>query len=214
MITAAFFQFLRDLKANNRRDWFQEQKWRYERDVRQPLLEQIESLAGPLEELSPHFVADKSSLFRPHRDTRFSADKSPYKLHAAAQFRHERGKDAHAPGFYLHLEPGQVFVGGGLWRPEAANLARVRDAIVAWPQRWQEARQCGTLEGESLKRPPRGYDPEHAYGEDLKRKDFVTMTTFTEEQACDPGFSQSVLETFARMQPLLRFLCHSLDLPY
>ena len=106
-ITPALFDFFRELKANNNREWFQANKERYERQVREPLLQFVEDFGVRLAEISPHYVADarrsSGSLFRINRDVRFSADKSPYKTAAGIQFRHESGKDVHAPGFYLHL---------------------------------------------------------------------------------------------------------------
>src|SRR5262245_26395925 len=103
-------------------------------------------------------------MFRIYRDTRFSKDKIPYKTHAAAHFRHRAAReDVHAPGFYLHLEPGRSFAAAGLWHPEADALKRVRDVIVGQPRRWREATKRVKVEGAALKRPPRGYDPEHAF---------------------------------------------------
>ena len=99
------------------RDWFQENKEFYESAVKRPLLEFIEAFAPHLREISPHFRADARSLFRIHRDVRFSKDKRPYKTHAAAQFRHSAGKDVHAPGFYLHIEPGRVIGGRPSFSP-------------------------------------------------------------------------------------------------
>ena len=98
---------------------------------------------------------------------RFAPDKRPYKTNAGAHFRHEVGRDAHAPGFYLHLEPGRVFVASGVWHPDRHALTQIRDAIVAHPKRWQHVisskafRATGSLGGDSLTRHPSGYDPEH-----------------------------------------------------
>ncbi len=134
------FEFLSELKGNNTKEWFQANKERYRAEVQEPLLRFISEFADPLHAISPHFVADPrpsgGSMFRIYRDVRFSKDKSPYKTHAAAQFRHAAGKDAHAPGFYLHLEPGQVFVGAGSWHPASDALAAIRGAIVDKPARW------------------------------------------------------------------------------
>ena len=121
------FDFLRELRENNDRDWFQANKERYEHDVKEPLLGFISDFGPRIAKISPHIRADPrptgGSLFRIYRDVRFSKNKAPYKVHAAAQFRHKRGKDVHAPGYYLHLEPGQVFAGGrhlapGLGEPQ------------------------------------------------------------------------------------------------
>ena len=165
------FAFLRALGENNNREWFQANKKRFERDARDPMLRFIAEFAPHLEKISARFVADArtngGSLFRIYRDVRFSKDKRPYKTNIGAHFRHQAAKDAHAPGFYLHLEAGAVFAGSGIWHPDAPALTKIRDAIVADPKRWRRVTSAkalgtgGALGGESLKRPPRGYDPEH-----------------------------------------------------
>ena len=133
--------------------------------------------SGPLRRISQRFVADPrpsgGSMFRIYRDTRFARDKSPYKTHIGLQFRHERAKDVHAPGFYLHLEPGNVFVGAGIWHPDTKTQRAIRQAIVDDPTGWKRAtrgRKFGkthALVGDSLKRPPRDFDAEHPLVEDL-----------------------------------------------
>ncbi len=106
--------FLKQLAKNNNREWFQKNKDSYEHDVREPLLKFIEAFGPRLHKISPHFVANPSkvggSLFRIHRDTRFSRDKSPYKTHVGVQFRHERAKDVHAPGFSETCAAGKPFM--------------------------------------------------------------------------------------------------------
>ena len=196
----AFFDFLRELKANNERSWFEANKARYHADVRDPMLDFIAAFAEPLADISPHFVADPrangGSLFRIYRDTRFSPDKTPYKTNAGAHFRHAAGKDAHAPGFYLHLEPGACFAACGIWHPGGDALAEIRNAIIEDPVRWTRMTQAKafrdtfTLMGQSLQRPPRGYDAAHPLIDDLKRKDFVAATVFHEADAIRPDFLQ------------------------
>jgi uncharacterized protein (TIGR02453 family) len=218
------FRFLRQLKRNNNRDWFQANKSRYERDVRDPMLRFIADFGPRLNRISTHFIADPrpigGSLFRIHRDVRFSKDKSPYKIMAAAQFRHEDGKDVHAPGFYLHLEPASVFFGAGLWHPDNKTLAKIRDAIVENPTRWKRIisartfRSNCTLGGDSLKKPPRGYDPDHPFVEDLKRKDFVTMTAFSEEDVCSTDFLNQFTSACRRTAPFVEFLTRAVGLPF
>ena len=141
-ISPALFEFLSDLKANNDRTWFAENKQRYLESVRDPMLEFISEFAIPLAKISPHFRADSrpngGSLFRIHRDTRFSKDKSPYKTNVGAHFRHESFKDAYAPGFYLHLEPGACFAGLGIWRPDSKSLGGIRRLIAESPQEWTD----------------------------------------------------------------------------
>ncbi len=214
------FRFLRDLKRHNTREWFAAERARYESAVREPFLRFIGDFAAPLATISEHFVADPRSFFRIHRDTRFAKDKTPYKTHAAAQFRHEVGRDVHAPGFYLHLEPGNVFAGVGLWQPESEPLRKIRDAIVEDPAAWKRAahgkafRASWELDGETLSRAPRGYDPEHPLCEDLKRKDFVAMTAFSEEEACGATFLAELTKAFRAASPLMAFLTRAVGLPY
>ena len=167
-ITTALFDFLRDLRDNNDREWFAAKKGRYLAEVRDPMLDFIGAFAAPLAEISPHFVADPrpngGSLFRIYRDTRFSRDKTPYKTNAGAHFRHAAGKDAHAPGFYLHLEPGMCFAGCGVWRPDGPTVTKIREAIDVERDAWtrvttaRDFTETFELEGDSLKRPPRGYE--------------------------------------------------------
>ncbi len=218
------FQFLRELAENNEREWFQANKRRYEAEVRGPFLRFIEDFGPRLRAFAPRYVADPrpvgGSMFRIHRDVRFSKDKRPYKTAAAGHFYHERHKDAHAPGFYLGLEPGSIVAGAGIWRPDAPTLAKVRDAIVARPDAWTEAvsgpelRDRFEFRGEALKRPPRGYDPEHPLIEALKRKDFVVMTPFDEAAVCAPEFLDRFDEACRTAAPLVRFLTVAVGLPW
>ena len=135
------FAFLRDLAANNDREWFTANKARYVAEVQEPALAFVEDVGVRLPELSRHFVADArttgGSLFRIHRDVRFSKDKSPYKTNIGIQFRHARSRDVHAPGFYLNLEPDRVFMACGSWRPDRDTLHAFRTAIAAKPGRWR-----------------------------------------------------------------------------
>ena len=223
-ITPALFDFLRELKANNTRPWFEANKERYKAAVRDPMLDFIAAFARPLGEISPHFRADPrpngGSLFQIYRDTRFSRDKTPYKTNVGAHFRHAAGKDAHAPGFYLHLEPGTCFAGCGIWHPDADTLGRIRDAIVGRPERWTRItnarafRDTFELTGETLKRPPRGYDPEHELIEDLKRKDFVAITGFPEADASRPDFLARFAGIARKGAKFVGFLSEAVGVPY
>ncbi|MDH5215569.1 MAG: TIGR02453 family protein, partial [Gammaproteobacteria bacterium] len=128
-------EFLRELAANNNREWFAENKKRYEEQVLDVALNFIQSMHDPLRKIAPHFTAVPKrvggSLMRVYRDTRFSKDKIPYKTNIGIQFRHGKAKDVHAPGFYLHIHPDEVFLGAGIWRPESSALAALRDRIDA-----------------------------------------------------------------------------------
>ncbi len=222
--TPDLFRFLTRLKRNNRRDWFETHKAEYLEHVRDPMLAFIADFAPRLARISPHFVADPSpvggSMFRIYRDVRFSKDKRPYKTAATARFQHERGRDVHTPGWYLHLEPGAVYVGSGIWHPDGPALTRIRQAIVADTAAWKKVRTHRTLRtvhefsGESLRRPPRGFDPAHPFVEDLMRKDIVTFATLNEKAACAPDFVGRFAELCRGSAPLVRFLCGALEVPF
>ena len=211
------FSFLRKLKKNNSRKWFQAHKAEYESELKEPILGFIAALAPGLKRIAPSILADPrpvgGSLFRIYRDVRFSHDKSPYKTHAGAQFRHRAGKDVHAAGFYLHLEPGNVFAAGGLWRPEPEVLAKIREAIVRRPGEWRKSVSSKAfkarcyLDGERLKRTPRGFeDQPEPVVEILKWKDHCWVEDMSEKEACRPGFLKRVLDSFERGTPLMEFL--------
>ena len=218
------FDFLLELRAKNERGWFQENKGRYERHVKEPLLAFVEDFEPYLHSISEHFVADArangGSMFRIYRDVRFSKDKTPYKTQAAVHFRHEAGKSAHAPGFYLHLAPDEVFAGVGLWRPDSAALGRIRACIDEDPVGWERAVGDADftdefdLAGDSLKRPPKGFAPEHPLIEDLKRKDHVATCPFDEEEATAPGFIGSFADACRTSSPYMEFLTRAVGLPY
>ncbi len=223
-MTPKLFAFLRDLRKNNTREWFDENRPRYEGHAREPLLGFIEDFSEYLNDISCHFVADTrkvgGSLFRIHRDVRFSRDKSPYKTHAGVHFRHESARDVHAPGFYLHLEPSRVFIGAGIWHPDSSALRMIRGGIVDRPDEWVKASQGAAfakafkLEGNSLKRPPQGIDRDHPLIGDLKRKDFIGTTGRSQRQACAPEFMQDFARTCADATLFMKFLTEAVGLPF
>jgi len=224
-ITPKLFKFFCDLKKNNDREWFEANKQRYEDDVRTPLLAFIDDFAEPLYKISPHFRADArkvgGSLFRIFRDVRFSKDKSPYKTQAGVHFRHENAKDAYAPGFYLHLEPGEVFISAGIWHPETAVARQIRAAILEHPDRWKKAMKSAaftkygySLAGESLKRPPAGVEKDHPLLDDLKRKDFIAVAERTEKDACAPGFPKFFAERCKSTSAFVKFLSEAVEQPF
>ncbi len=222
--TPGFFEFLRELKANNNRPWFTAHKARYETEVRDPMLQFIADFAPRLRRISRRYLADPrpvgGSMFRIYRDIRFSPDKSPYKTNVGASFDHSAAKDMQAPGFYMHLSPGEVFVAGGLYQLDSPTAAKIRDAIAAQPQQWTRTISAPAfkahlhLGGSRLARPPRGYDPAHPLIEDLKLKSFMAVSTFTEEAACSPNFMDRFVKTCEAAGPFMRFLATAVGLPW
>ena len=222
--TPALFKFMRDLAANNDRAWFASHKDRYLEDLKDPALRFVVDFGARLVKISPHFLADPrpngGALFRIYRDIRFSKDKRPYKDHTGLHFRHEAGKSAHTPGFYLHLQPGNCFVGVGLWRPDTPTLKLILDALVADPDRWKKAiggkafREHFQVSGESLKRPPKGYDPEHPLIDVLKMKDFTAFASLTQKQVTAKGFVDEFAGLCKTGGSLVKFVCEAIGQPF
>ncbi|HXA42065.1 MAG TPA: TIGR02453 family protein [Candidatus Solibacter sp.] len=222
--TPALFDFLRQLKKHNDRKWFQENKARYEADVRDPALRFIEAIGPGLRKISPHIVADPKpvggSLFRINRDIRFSKDKSPYKTAVGISFHHDRGRSAAAPGMYVQLGPGASWSGGGVHMPGGRSLTQIRDAIVAKPSQWTKIVSDPSFstavanQGETLKRAPQGYDADHPLVEDLKRKSFVWHADFTESEVCSPEFLDSYLAACRLANPFNAFLASALGVDW
>ena len=221
-----FWLFFRDLKENNNREWFAENKDRYKDVAVAPVSAFISAIAPGLRGISPHYNADprpnKGSMFRIYRDVRFSKDKRPYKEHAAAQFRHRMGKDVHAPGFYVHLEEGNIRYGGGIWTPPSDALAKIRERIVEKPKKWQAViedktlcEQFGGIRGDGLKRPPRGFDADSPHMEDLKRKSFFAMKTLsTSDSVMTAAFVEEVISTFEAATPLMHFISDAVNVEF
>jgi uncharacterized protein (TIGR02453 family) len=209
--------FLKALRENNNREWFKANKERYEEDVLDVALHFIQAMQEPLAEIAPHFTAVPTrmggSLMRVYRDTRFSKNKTPYKTNIGIQFRHEQARDVHSPGYYVHIDPDEVFVGVGMWRPDAEPLRQIRERIAARPAEWRRAidssnfKKYFSLGGESLQRPPRGFDKEHPQIDDIKRKSFIAVRHMPVKDALKPQFQRRVETSFAYATPFMQFLC-------
>ncbi|MGB5257227.1 MAG: DUF2461 domain-containing protein [Woeseiaceae bacterium] len=216
--------FLEQLGANNNRNWFREHKSRYEEDVLDVALRFIQSMQEPLAGISKHFVALPTrvggSLMRVYRDTRFSKDKTPYKTNIGIQFRHEQAKDVHAPGYYVHIAPEQVFIGVGMWRPDPEPLKRIRERIAGKPAEWQRAvggekfRRHFSLGGESLRRPPRGFAKDQECIEDIRRKSFIAVRELAVEECLKPQFQRTVESSFSTAEPFMHFVCKAVGVKY
>ena len=221
--TPELFTFLRELKANNNREWFDVNKPRFHAEVRDPFLAFIAAWRPRLMNLSAHYVADSKpmggSLFRIYRDTRFSKNKDPYKTVASAYFPHEAGKE-NTPGIYLHLEPERCFVGIGLYQPDTTTRQTIAHTIATKPDEWlalkneKAFKKLFTFSGSSLQRVPKPYDADHPLAEDLKRKDFFVVANLTEKQVCAKDFLDKFETTCATAAPLLRFLTRTVNLAW
>lgn len=217
----ACIPFLKKLERNNNREWFAKHKGEYELNVREPALAFIEAMEPELEKISPHFraLAKKvgGSLMRVYRDTRFANDKTPYKTNIGIQFRHALGKDVHAPGYYVHIAADGCFFGAGIWRPESHVLNKIREFIADNPNAWKQAVQSSAfkreyeLHGESLKRPPRGYDADHPLIDDLKRKDFIAFKYFEAAEIENKNFAKLAAKAFSKATPFMSYLCMAVD---
>lgn len=223
MFTNATFEFLGQLAANNNKPWFEQNKPRYEALVREPALDFIEVIGPLLNTFAPQFNAIPrkvgGSLMRVYRDTRFSADKTPFKTNIGMHFRHALGKDVHAPGFYVHIATDECFLGAGCWQPEPEVLGKIRDAIAQKPEKWFAARDSLSAAGwqpwgESLSRPPRGYAADHPAIEDLKRKHFIGLMPLTQAEVVDKDFAGLAAERLAGTEPFMRYLCDALEVQF
>ncbi len=221
---ADYFRFFNELKANNNREWFNANKTRFRESVQEPLAAFVEAMGPRLKKVSKHFVADArlhgGSVFRIYKDTRFSKDKSPYKTHGAVHFRHALGKDAHAPGFYVHLATDEIFYGGGVWAPPSPALVKIRTAISKKPKAWKTAttsakfkNRFGALRGDALTRPPRGFNADDPMIDDIKRKSFFAMVDGKPAQAKKALFCDDVEAAMKDAKPLMKFLCDAIGAP-
>ncbi|MFT3915096.1 MAG: DUF2461 domain-containing protein [Anaeromyxobacteraceae bacterium] len=219
--TPALFRFLEELRLHNDRDWFARNKDRYLADVRDPMLRFVADVGPVLRKLAPRLVADPKpvggSMFRIQRDTRFAKDKSPYKTNAAAVFRHEAGRDVHAPGLYVSLGPGEVEVGGGVWHPEPEHLRLLRRSMVDSPAAWKKALGAKGVSrltwcGDVLTRTPKGYPEDHPLDAWLRKKDLAAGATLTERDALAPDFLDRCAEIRRPLTPALSVMTRAVGL--
>ena len=224
ILSPGLFRFLEDLRANNNREWFADQKPRYESDVLLPAVELVAALEKPLAKLAPMLAAvpkkHGGSIMRIYRDTRFSKDKTPYKTNVGISLRHQADSDIHAPGVYVHLEPKNCFIGAGCWRPNRKTLAQIRAAIDEDPRSWCRARDQSTkktdfeLAGDRLKTSPKGYSIDHPMIEDLRRIDFIAVAPLQEQELTSNLAIERIVARVREVRPLMRFLCSAIGEPY
>jgi uncharacterized protein (TIGR02453 family) len=206
-------QFLADLAANNDRAWFQPRKAEYERLLKRPLEALCVALAERFTAAGVPLTADPArSPFRIYRDVRFSKDKSPYKTNIGASLPWIGEGDAHAGG-YFHLEPGEAFVGGGMWHPEKASLDAFRRTLELDPARVHAAiddpsfvATFGHLNGDRLKRVPQGYRPDHPEAELLKLKDMTFGHRLSDDDIYSADLPDRLVTSLAVAVPVMRLL--------
>ena len=224
----AAFTFLRSLKKHNDREWFERNRPTYESEVRAPLGALAEEVDVRLATLAPEIVGDpKRSLFRIHRDVRFSSDKSPYKTHVACWFHHVdagRGVGTQAAhggaGFYFHMEPDRASIGGGIWMPPRPALQKLREAIDEDPGPLQKIlstpsikRQFGGLDEENkLSRMPRGYPMTHPAIDLLRHQSFTLGRELAHKDLLDSRLPDVLAREYAKLLPLVRWINAALGL--
>lgn len=216
MIHPSTLHFLAELAENNHKPWFDANKKLYASakqnclDVAASLLSEMQKLDAGLEMLQP-----KDCMFRINRDIRFSADKSPYKTHFGIAL-HIGGKKSGLAAYYLHVEPGNAFAGGGIWMPEAPVLKKIRKEIHYFPEEWLSVirnpdfiKRFNSLDVESgakLSRPPKGFDPENPALEWLKLKSFTATFPIADDLLCSEKALPMILDAWKRLMPMLHFL--------
>jgi uncharacterized protein (TIGR02453 family) len=211
-------KFLRQLKAHNEKAWFDANKPRYE-DIKEAALGFVEAAGMQLRAISPELVADArpngGSLMRIYRDIRFSKDKTPYKTHLGIHFHHRAmTEERAAPGFFLHVAPGESGVYAGVWHPDTATQQKVRAAIAADAAGWKKAKGKLTFEGESLQRVPKGFAADHPMAEDLRRKDFVAMVPLADKDVTAPDLVKRFTAACRTLAPLNAFLAEAVGIEW
>ncbi len=206
--------FFRSLKRNNRREWFQPRKHLYEQHVKAPMLELVAAINTEMAKFAPEHVTEpKEALFRIYRDTRFSADKTPYKTHVAASFQRRGGERLGTGGFYFSVSQEGIEVAAGLWHPDRDAMLMVRNHIAETHEELaaiisdKKARKLtGELQGGSLTRSPKGFDPEHPAAEFIRMKDWIFDVRLDAELATSPRIHVEIVERFRAMAPLVAYL--------
>ncbi|WP_396198866.1 DUF2461 domain-containing protein [Flavobacterium sp.] len=207
MLTKSTFEFLELLSKNNNREWFTENKKRFETENNLAKafftevftdLEKIDSL-------------EKMQVFRIYRDVRFSKNKLPYKNHFSVGF--SRTKPMLRGGMYLHIESGASFVGGGFWEPNNEDLLRIRKELELDASDLREIiadttfkKMFGTLEGEELKTAPKNFDKAHPDIDLIRKKQYLLTRKFSNKEVMLPNFKEEVITTFAAMRPFFNYM--------
>jgi uncharacterized protein (TIGR02453 family) len=215
------FHFLAELKRNNDRDWFRANRARYLAHIEAPSLEFVRAVGPRLLRISPHLLCDPrpvgGSVMRIYRNLRISRDKTPFRTSVGIRFMHDAAgnADQYLPGFFLRLAPRDSWVYAGVWEPDRARLDAIRRAIVRRPAAWRKVRAAvPRIEGDSVKRPPAGFDPTHPFIDDICRAGFAVRMRVTEREATRADFPERFVRICERLDPLNRFLARALGVEY
>lgn len=208
------FDFLRQLAQHNNREWFAENKYRYE-EAKADLFPLIRELIGVFSSIDEQYPADaepKKVLMRIYRDVRFSKNKDPYKLNYGLAFD-VKGYGPTTPSYYIHLQPGNCFFGVGFWQPESAILKKVREEIDYNGDEFQQIINSPTFKGQfilsqedRLKKAPKGYELDHPYLDYLKLKSFIAIYKLEETEFFESSIVNKLKTAFQNIQPFVLFL--------
>lgn len=218
MLLPATFKFLKGLKANNNKEWFEANRKQYN-DAKANVELFVGQMLVGLTKIDSNFanLVPKNCTFRINRDVRFSKDKSPYKTNMGVYFN-PAGKAVHSPGFYMHIEPGNCFAASGIWMPEANVLAAIRQEIdynfndlkkIINNPAFKKQFPAGFSKEDILQRPPKGYDINNPAIEFLKLKSFIVQVSISDDEVLSPSFSKTLLKIFEKAAPLNSFLAQS-----
>lgn len=218
LMNAQIIDYLKELQCNNNRDWFQENKGRYDL-LRTAFIDEVQQLIGRISLFDPEVAGleAKDCLFRIYRDIRFSPDKTPYKTHFAA-YMARGGRSSQRAGYYIHLEPGGCLLSGGVWCPPPALLKKLRQDIYDHIDEFTGIINepsfkaiYPTLEGEVLKRMPAGYPADFKYGEILRHKDFSVAAYKPDSFFVEKDWMEQSVACFEKLLPFNRFLNFTVD---
>ena len=216
MLQASTIKFLKDLKKNNNKEWFDKNRKVYEA-AKADFLLLVENVLKELskKDASIAHLQAKDCVFRINRDVRFSKDKSPYKTNMGMSIA-PKGKKGISAGYYFHVEPGGCFMGGGLYQPMPEDVKKVRQEIdycfdefskIVSSKKFKSVYDGLSMdEGLKLSRPPKGYDENNPAIEFLKLKSFIAMTNVADKDLMDKNLTKKIVTSFEALQPMINFL--------
>ncbi|MBI9036917.1 MAG: DUF2461 domain-containing protein [Bacteroidales bacterium] len=214
------FDFLNQLKDNNNREWFQENKSEYEL-IRKDFIDFIRRLIEKISKFDKEiiFLSPLKCIFRINRDIRFSNNKSPYKINFGGLIS-KGGRNAGNPGYYFHIEPGNSFISGGIYMPRPEALKALREDIYYNPDEFKKIinddlflKNFKEIQGRKLKRNPRGFPPEFSDINLLKYKDYYVTHTISDQKICSEDIIDYAVEIYKAMLPLNHYILQAVSYP-